>query len=404
MALAANVKQYFPPKNIAQMEADLSLLPLWWAEEGDAVLMENGIGNSEESAKGTTCACFCLVKNSSLFTFPSYLKLCERTGHEYIPCPWGWNKAIKEKFRRFGVPEYLMPTDEALDDIRRFASREFACDYIADLLAVAKKEGWGDRLLGEEMRFVKEKGKVKSEELSIRFLPSSNSSLFPIPFPIIIKSPWSSSGRGVFVAKTPLSESDIARCNKFLSSQGGFLVDRFYDKVLDFAMEFEVKADGTVDFLGYSVFETAEGGKYGGNLVASQEELRKKVYHSLSFRPKRSVVEKSEQEASDGCSDVSTALDMTECETSLIAFHKKAISHRMGGRYTGIVGIDMLVDRNGFVHPCIEINVRMNMGVVAMRLYERLGDKGETVLTPERKHGFNAKVSHDRLFQLYFSS
>ncbi len=54
MALAANVKQYFPPKNIAQMEADLSLLPLWWAEEGDAVLMENGKWNSEESAKGTT--------------------------------------------------------------------------------------------------------------------------------------------------------------------------------------------------------------------------------------------------------------------------------------------------------------------------------------------------------------
>ncbi len=353
MALAANVKQYFPPKNIAQMEADLSLLPLWWAEEEDAVISEELGVRSEE----------CVVAWSE-----GYHSLCERTGHEYIPCPWGWNKAIKERFRRFGVPEHLLPSDEVLEDIRRFASREFACEYIADLLAVAKQEGWGERLLGEEMHFI-------SEELTHSPLLTPHSSL-------IIKSPWSSSGRGIFVTKPPLSQADIARCNKMLSSQGGFLVDRFYDKVLDFAMEFEVKDDGTVDFLGYSVFEAAEDGKYGGNVVASQEELGKLLEDKFSELRVRS-----------------------EELGVVIAFHKKALAEHMGGRYTGIVGIDMLIDRNGCLHPCVEINVRMNMGVVAMRLYERLGDvKEETVLTPERKHGFNAKVSQNRLLQLYFSS
>ncbi len=368
MALAANVKQYFPPKNIAQMEADLSLLPLWWAEEGDAVLSEElGVWSEE-----------CVVAWSE-----GYQSLCERTGYEYVPCPWGWNKAIKERFRRFGVPERLLPSDEALEEIRRFASREFACEYIADLLAEAQKEGWGERLLGEEMRFVG----IRNWELGIRNWPGGDKSegqqsLIPNSQFLIIKSPWSSSGRGIFVAKTPLSETDLARCNKFLSSQGGFLVDRFYDKVLDFAMEFEVKADGTVDFLGYSVFEAAEDGKYGGNVVASQEELGKLIEEKFAELGVRS-----------------------EELGVIIAFHKKAIAERMGGRYTGIVGIDMLVDRNGCLHPCVEINVRMNMGVVAMRLYERLGDvKEETVLTPERKHGFNAKVSQNRLLQLYFSS
>ncbi len=369
MALAANVRQYFPPKNIAKMEADLSLLPLWWAEEGDVVLSEELGIRSEE----------CVVA-----FIEGYQSLCERTGHEYVPCPWGWNKAIKERFRRFGVPERLLPSDEALEDIRRFASREFACEYIADLLAEANKEGWGDRLLGGEMRFISEELGVRGEELFPCgcITARSHSSLLTPHSSLIIKSPWSSSGRGIFVAKTPLSQSDIARCNKFLSSQGGFLVDRFYDKVLDFAMEFEVKADGTVDFLGYSVFEAAEDGKYGGNVVASQEELGKLIEEKFAELGVRS-----------------------EELGVIIAFHKKAIAERMGGRYTGIVGIDMLVDRNGCLHPCVEINVRMNMGVVAMRLYERLGDvKEETVLTPERKHGFNAKVSQNRLLQLYFSS
>jgi hypothetical protein len=40
------------------------------------------------------------------------------------------------------------------------------------------------------------------------------------------------------------------------------------------------------------------------------------------------------------------------------------------GQYQGIVGIDMMVVRGGLIHPCVEINLRMNMGVVAMKLYE----------------------------------
>ena len=31
----------------------------------------------------------------------------------------------------------------------------------------------------------------------------------------------------------------------------------------------------------------------------------------------------------------------------------------------------MMVVQGGLVHPCVEINLRMNMGVVAMKLYEK---------------------------------
>ncbi len=348
MALAADVKQYFPPRNIARMEADLSLLPLWWADEGDAIIV------SEDAD---------IPPHSSLFFTTwseGYDSLCQRAGHEFVPSPWGWSKAMAEKLRRYGVPERYLPSDEYIADVRAFASREFAVRYITELLEVADKEGWGHSLIGRDMCF------VTGENFNVSQLS-------------IVKSPWSSSGRGVFVANAPLSPSDMQRCKKFLSAQGGFVLDRFYDKALDFAMEFELRSDGTVIFLGYSVFEAADGGRYGGNVVADQSVLRERINLALLDSP----------------------ADMVD---RLIEYNCNSLAKYMGGRYTGVVGIDMLVDKSGLVHPCIEINVRMNMGVLAMKLYERLGDNKETMLTPERKHGFNARVSQNQLFELYFSS
>jgi hypothetical protein len=39
-----------------------------------------------------------------------------------------------------------------------------------------------------------------------------------------------------------------------------------------------------------------------------------------------------------------------------------------------VLGVDMMIckDDNGYwIHPCVEVNVRMNMGIVARRFYDR---------------------------------
>ena len=54
--------------------------------------------------------------------------------------------------------------------------------------------------------------------------------------------------------------------------------------------------------------------------------------------------------------------------------HLQMLKHHLAGKYTGFVGIDMMaVDMNGKrkCHPCVEINLRMNMGIVAMEVYRR---------------------------------
>lgn len=351
MALAANVKQYFPPKNIQQMEADLCLLPLWWAEKGDAIVVDD-VAEAQAFAREWRG-----VLPDVVFTTwtEGYDALRNREGRDFIPSPWGWNMTVAERFRRYGVPSELIPNDAELSELRRMASREFVCgDSFAGLYGVSSHV--------------------------VSHVPEFACSLdFPMPAGVdklIFKSPWSSSGRGVFVADVPLAESTTTRLKGFLNTQGGFLVERFYDKVMDFALEFELDACGKAHFLGFSVFETAEGGRYGGNVLASQEELRKMI-------------------------ETTASVSMSGLMDGL----KNCLERSLGGRYKGIAGVDMLVVNDGGevkIHPCIEVNLRMNMGVLALKAFERLSSfsadaQKETTLTPERKCGFVAECVDGRL-------
>ena len=298
MALAANVRQYRPPKRIQQMEADLADLAQVW-----------------ESTR--------------------------------FAGPWGWSIATKQRYKQMGVAEELLPSDEWLEEVRRLSSREFACGYIKDLLAEMKDE----RLLGSEMKWI--------DNLN----PNPNlSTLNP---QLIFKSPWSSSGRGVFVS-SGFDANTEHRLQGFLSSQGGFVVDKFYaDKVLDFTMEFFVHEDHTVDFLGWSVFHADPNGAYGYNYVESQEELVERI-------------------------DVDASLLQR-----LIDYHK---AHLAQTAYRGSIGIDMLKTADGHIHPCLEINFRMNMGILALLLHEQYGSDASVNLTPLYATGFQAKLEKGKFF------
>ncbi|MBQ2535503.1 MAG: hypothetical protein II549_01205 [Bacteroidaceae bacterium] len=302
MALASHVREYVPPKRIQQMEADLEALAAVW--EGT---MFSG--------------------------------------------PWGWSLATKRRYERMGVPVELLPSDDWIEEVRKLSSREYACEYIKELL----EEFQDERLLGDGMFFCKD-------------VSTLNSQLSTVNCHLIFKSPWSSSGRGVFVdrmADGKCQMSTLKRLQGFLSSQGGFVVDRFYEnKVLDFAMEFFVHEDHTVEFLGWSVFHAGENGAYGYNYVESQEELLRRI-------------------------DTDENLLLR-----LIEYHKE---HLAKTAYHGPVGIDMLKTADGSIHPCLEINLRMNMGILALLLHEQYGSNATVALTPEREHGFQAQVDEGRL-------
>ena len=289
MALASHVREYVPPKRIQLMEAHLEALAAVW--EGT---MFSG--------------------------------------------PWGWSLATKRRYERMGAPVELLPSDDWIEEVRKLSSREYACEYIKELL----EEFQDERLLGDGMFFCKDVSTLNSQLSTLcPQLLTLNSQLSTVNCHLIFKSPWSSSGRGVFVdrmADGKCQMSTLKRLQGFLSSQGGFVVDEFYeDKVLDFAMY---------------------------NYVESQEELLRRI-------------------------DTDENLLLR-----LIEYHKE---HLAKTAYHGPVGIDMLKTADGHIHPCLEINLRMNMGILALLLYEQYGSNATVALTPERGCGFQASLKEDRL-------
>ena len=134
-----------------------------------------------------------------------------------------------------------------------------------------------------------------------------------------------------------------------LREQGGVVVEPIYNKVYDFAMEFRSDGQGRVVYEGLSRFFTTSRGTYAGNRVVSEEEH---VRWLTSFVP--------------------YALWET-LRDDLTAYFSRVLD----GGYRGPFGVDMMlcrVEGSGelSVHPCVEVNLRMNMGLLACKLQRRI--------------------------------
>lgn len=312
MALAANVRQYFPSRHIQQMEADLASLSRFW---------DSG--------------------------------------------PWGWSLATRQRYLRMGIDPADLPSDEWLDQHRRLSSREFGVEYYQQLSAAMATE-WGGQIVpccARVERSLEGLGQLGALGPLESLKPLK--SLKPLGA-LILKAPWSSSGRGNIVVRGVVENFDQLlqqRIQRIIRQQGCIVVEPFYEgKVVDFAMEFDVSDTGA-RFLGYSVFDADEMGHYGGNYVESQELLRQRI----------------------GLPDALLQ--------ALVDYHSSALSRLP---YCGPVGIDMMLLRNGRVHPCVEINFRMTMGLLALMLYDK-GITADQLLAGDPQHGFSASVAGGRL-------
>lgn len=347
------------------MEEELAELPRVWADDQDVLLDD--------------CT--------------DYPSLTDRFQTDFEPSPWGWSLAAKQRFRQFGVPERLLPPDELLGEWRKLSGRAFAVHYATALYQQIE----ADPLLRPQV--------VPLQMCYVTDLAD----LQDLTYPLILKAPWSSSGRSNFVVHQP---SDLQNCDlqrtlqALLQRQGGIMADHFEDKVLDFAMEYDVDTRGTVRFLGYSVFSASPAGRYAFNWVDSAQALQARIADSLHLDA-----------------------DAVPVLERLRSLHQKELEKQLGGRYHGPVGIDMLVADNGEgmrrIHPCIELNLRMNMGIVAILLYEslvcrpqrflarflpdlaldrtaadltsRILSLSRVPLTPMREHGFHTSLELGRL-------
>ncbi|MBO5794814.1 MAG: hypothetical protein J6R11_07065 [Bacteroidaceae bacterium] len=283
MALASGSPGYTPPANIRAYRRLHWQLPRQWAAPEDIVWD----GDSSLSHLFAGAAAVTEI------------------------CPWGWSPALVHELELAGVPRHCMPDKEWLDKLRLLSSRESTvriqsilgldskyCLSLDDVLSCLLQ--WGD---------------------------------------IIMKSPWSSSGKGLMRTDNPNWQGWVKR---ILRQQGAVVVERFLDRKQDFALEFWMR-EGKAEYVGLNVFVTDAHGHFLGNVEATELEKEKQLLLMLA--------------------NPQALAEIREWYIDNLPV--------MAPWYEGPVGVDMLVTSDGKLYPCVEINWRMTMGMACVLASKR---------------------------------
>ncbi len=327
LALASNEENYMPPASARQMATDLAVLPAWYAESGSRVLAASAY-NAEFLRE--RLAPFSGERRIELITPP---ELSANAESDFIP--WGWNRSLRKKLTTWGTPRSALPTDEKLDELRRLSHRSQAVDLLPRLQQDANFCGSSACLFTKE----EQKRYVEAHERCV------------------LKAPFSGSGKGLNWCKGVFTPAVANWCARVGTAQGGVIGEPAYRKTEDFAMEFFSDGAGNVRFAGYSLFRTGSSGMYEGSLLNTDERIESTLARYVPIDSIRNLRQRLLEE----------------------------ISARFGPVYTGYLGVDMMICRfdespEYRIHPCVEVNLRMNMGVAARLLYDRyLSDTTEGV-------------------------
>ncbi|MCH5329081.1 MAG: hypothetical protein J1E02_08665, partial [Coprobacter sp.] len=170
----------------------------------------------------------------------------------------------------------------------------------------------------------------------------------------VLKAPWSGSGKGIAWGRGVYDTTLSRWSNGILQRQGSVIGEPFYEKAADLAMEFFSDGTGNVSFAGYSWFSTDNKGVYKSNWLASDEAIFSEIVKNGIAGPQLQQLQQA---------------------------YLRLLSELVGPVYRGYFGIDMMIYRSGGtlrLHPCIEMNLRMNMGMVARMVYDRYVDRRVT--------------------------
>lgn len=313
---------YMAPARILRMHRDLAFLPAWYAAPEDYILAENPVGTS-----------FIRDMTRRFGPFATPLTAREtvakaRTMPAAVASPWGWSPQSVHRYETWKEETgwhslVIPPYDEAY---ARLCARQTAALCLRSLSGV----------LPEPDKTIFPRFRSSLEEIE-KWVKAARQ-------PVVLKAPYSSSGRGLRWVTGEITAPDRTWIAGILKKQGSISIEPALDKQADFAMEFFSDGQGCVSFEGLSLFHTTQQGHYTGNFVGSQVEIACRLAPFVD----------------------SGLLEEIKAATQTI------LQDMAGYLYTGYIGVDMLVYKDGQgafrLHPCVEINMRRTMGTTALHI------------------------------------
>lgn len=312
LAIANGSENFQAPESAVLLATDLSLLPAWFADEGSMVISEqtfapdirpSGLNIKSVNPYSEDMPAYCTVE------------------------PWGWDVSVRKRLASSGIDMSSMPGNSCLDIYRGLSHRRtasFAMEYIRERM--------------EHPELIPNPAIELNTETEINRFAAEHEE-------VVLKSPWSGSGKGVFWSKGPLTQSLSGWCRRVLDKQGCVMGELAMNRIQDFAIEYRVM-NGKTTFAGYSLFITESSGIYRGNRLMSNDTIEHELQRWVD----------------------------TDYLRWLRGQMLNFIDERIAPYYTGYVGADMFIYRDGEhtrINPAVEINLRMTMGMAARIIYDR---------------------------------
>ena len=227
--------------------------------------------------------------------------------------PWGWDMRLKYALLRQGMDADLLPDDEYIERLRRLQHR-------TTIMPMQTHSACANSV-AEVRELLDQYGEI------------------------VLKAPWSGSGRGVRWVSQTLSPLDESWIEKIVLGQRCVMVEQRQTVAHDFALEFNVEG-GEVEMTGLSLFST-QSGVYRHNSLMSDDAIR----------------------------------SLVGLQASTEAAITRWLSVFVAPYYNGCLGVDFFVSDKGDFYVS-EMNLRHTMGMVAHRFLELHPEREGTLWIP----------------------
>lgn len=261
--------------------------------------------------------------------------------------PWGWNPSLVRQLTNAGIDTSLLPSSKVLEEIKHVSHRSQSVKALRFIRNNASEE-LKNILCGKSYEIFSEK-----ELKQLIETPGKE---------WLLKAPLSGSGRGLIRSMGHYKHPVSGWCKNTLEMQGSVILEPYYNKVCDFAMEFRTLENCTIHFAGYSLFETNAHGSYTRNILMTDKAITSLI---CNYGFKEQYLKELQHILSQILSKITKDV------------------------YQGWLGVDMMICmENGHyrIHPCVEINARFTMGVFSRLFYDRY-------ITPGVKGSFGIRFS-----------
>jgi hypothetical protein len=329
MALANGEPSYMPPQHLRHFENDLATLPCFLGNENDFVLTHEKLNPQFiEYLK-------CLGFNTTQFILShNELNLSDNLD---LLCPWGWSLSAHKKLNSFlpfcNDKWFQHPMAKWLNTHPQLLSRETTSVFKKLLFNIDCK----DYPLLE----------IPTPPVKIETLESLKTITNYIKPPILLKTPWSASGRGLFKIRDineHVEQNDWIKSK--LRQQKCFYAEQYLKKLLDVSFHFIIETD-SIRFIGNTFFETDIKGQFLGCHIRFPENK-----------------------------NLDKILLTNACEQATDLLLKGLQLLNINKQYQGPLGIDAIFfeNDNGKIklNPCVEINLRHTMGLLNIFLRNRI--------------------------------